>query len=55
MKDDSKENELDEAQEKLIQEDQEKRKLEMPVSGRSVFEIQKIKHDRSQTIDKRKK
>lgn len=36
-------NDLDGIEEKLIQEDQKSRKLDMPVSGKSVFEIKKIK------------
>jgi len=34
---------LDQIEEKLIKEDQGKRKEDMPVSGKSVFEIKKIK------------
>lgn len=37
------EHKLDEIEEKLIKEDEEKRKLQMPVAGRSVFEIKRIK------------
>lgn len=35
---------LDEIEEKLIRKDEEKRKLQMPVVGRSVFEIKRIKN-----------
>ncbi|MFA4995982.1 MAG: hypothetical protein WC536_02450 [Patescibacteria group bacterium] len=42
-KDDQKHDNLDEIEEKLILEEQEKRKIPMSVSGRSVFEIKRIK------------
>lgn len=35
--------ELDEIEEKLIKEAEEKRKIPMPIAGRSVFEIKRIK------------
>lgn len=35
--------ELEEIEEKLIREDQEAKKQEMPVSGKSVFDIKRIK------------
>ncbi|MDO8495685.1 MAG: hypothetical protein Q7S32_04220 [bacterium] len=49
MKNDkSKTDELDEVEEKLLREDAEKRKEKMPVSGRSVFEIQKLKNKKKE-------
>lgn len=39
--------ELDELEEKLKREEQASRKEEMPVSGKSVFNIQRIKEKRS--------
>lgn len=53
-KNDKKEDDLDQVQEKLIREDREKRKEEMPVSGRSVFEIKRIKEKDEKGIDKNK-
>lgn len=35
--------ELEEIEEKLISEEEKSKKTEMPVSGKSVFEIQRIK------------
>ena len=43
---------LDQIEENLIKEDQEKRKEDMPVSGKSVFGIKKIKDDNRQWIVK---
>lgn len=43
-----KEDEYDEIEEKLVQEaEEEERKEEMPVDGKSVFDIQKIKNQKS--------
>lgn len=36
-------NELDELEEKLVREENEKKKISMPISGKSVFEIKRIK------------
>lgn len=51
MKSDKKEKngeELDQIEETLIREDIEKRKLPMPVSGRSIFEIKRIKDEKGE-------
>ena len=47
MKNDKNDNQaLDELEEALKREEQEKRKLPMQVSGRSIFEIKRIKDER---------
>jgi len=39
--------ELDEIEDKMLEEDEEKRQKDMLVSGKSVFDLQKIKNDKS--------
>jgi len=46
-KDTKKDEDYDQIQEGLILEDQEKEKREMPVSGKSVFDLQKLKKKRA--------
>ena len=43
-----KDEEYDRIQEDLIQEDQEKEKEEMPVSGKSVFDLKRLKEKKSE-------
>lgn len=44
--DNQKHDDLDEIEERLITEEREKRKIPMPVSGRGVFEIKRIKDNK---------
>jgi len=46
------EEELEELEDKLLEEDFERRQEEMPVSGRSVFEIEKLKNRKASDSDK---
>jgi hypothetical protein len=51
-KNDQKNNELDRIEEDLLREEEKSKKSEMPVSGKSVFEIQRLKQEKG--IDKKK-
>jgi len=55
MKDEiKKEDELDQVQEDLIREDQEENEEEMPVDGKSVFDLKKLKNLRTEEKENNK-
>lgn len=44
----SKENELEEVEMRLLQENEKKKKIPMPVSGKGVFDIKRIKENKKE-------